>query len=169
MYALAKRKGKSASPSRLGDRFELEFFEDAAGSKPVLNWIKNDLSFTKRAALGNAMREILEVHGVQVCKTEWGKQLGQSVFEFRLRMVGSQVVNEGWAPEAKVDVSEQILLRVLCHAYGDKIVLLLAGYDKGEEPSSKRQQRELALARQRLKEHKGREAEATGRGRRKSK
>jgi hypothetical protein len=166
---LTKRKGKSASPSRPGDRFELEFFEDSDGSKPVLNWITNDLSFTKRAALGNAMREILEVHGVQVCKTEWGKHLGQSVFEFRLRMVGSQVVNEGWAPEAKVDVTEQILLRVLCHAYGDKIVLLLAGYDKGEEPSSKRQQRELALARQRLKEHKGREAATTERGRRKSK
>ena len=151
------------------DRYELDFFADDEGNKPVLEWIKNDLSFTKRAALGSAMREILQVQGVRVCKTEWGKQLGQSVFEFRLRMVGSQAVSEGWAPETRVDVSEQILLRVFCHAYGDKIVLLLAGYDKGEEPSSKRQQRELALARQRLKQHKTREAAARKRERRKSK
>lgn len=144
----------------------IEFFEDDDGTKPVLDWIKNDLSLTKRLALGNAMREILEVHGIRVCQTEWGKQLGKGVFEFRLRMAGSQVVHEGWATEAKADSSEQILLRVFCHAYGDKIVLLLAGYDKGKEPSSKRQERELKLARKRLNRHMEREkASHVGRNR----
>jgi hypothetical protein len=158
--ALAKRKKRIVSSSESRDRFVLEFFRDDDGKHPVLDWIKKDLSFTKRAALGHAMREILQVHGVQVCKTEWGKQLGHGVFEFRLRMAGSQVINEGWGTETKIDVSEQILLRVFCHAYGDQIVLLLAGYDKGDEPSSRRQQRELALARQRLTLHKAREAAA---------
>lgn len=158
-------------PANAGTQpYTIEFFEDDDGTKPVLDWIKNDLSLTKRLALGNAMREILQVHGVQVCQTEWGKQLGKGVFEFRVRMAGSQVVHEGWAPEGKADPSERILLRVFCHAYGDKIVLLLAGYDKAKEPSTKRQQRELDLARKRLKQHDERQRESRKRdGQRKSK
>lgn len=47
-----------------------------------------------------------------------------------------------------------ILLRVYCHAYGDKIVLLLAGYDKGADPSKKHENKEIQLARKRLTEFK---------------
>ena len=52
-------------------------------------------------------------------------------------------------PERK---HEKVLLRVFCHAYGTKIVLLLNGYDKAGDPSEKRQQREIMLARRRLAE-----------------
>lgn len=52
---------------------------------------------------------------------------------------------------------EEILLRVFCHAYGDRIVLLLGGYDKGEDPSKKRQNEEIEEARARLKRWKARE------------
>lgn len=31
------------------------------------------------------------------------------------------------------------------HAHGDKVILLLAGYDKGEHASAKRQNREIAV------------------------
>jgi len=55
-------------------------------------------------------------------------QLGGGLFEFRLR-------------------DSELLLRVFCHAYGDRIVLLLHGYDKGVDPSDKRQAREIAEAR----------------------
>jgi hypothetical protein len=44
-----------------------------------------------------------------------------------------------------------VLLRVFCHAHGHKILLLLAGYDKGENPSPKRQNAEIKLAEKRLK------------------
>jgi hypothetical protein len=54
------------------------------------------------------------------------------------------------------DASESITLRVFCHAYGNKVILLLAGYDKGEDPSASRQQKELAVAKKRLIEHKQR-------------
>jgi len=43
-----------------------------------------------------------------------------------------------------------ILLRVFCHAHGKKVVLLLAAYDKGREPSAKRQNTETKRAKQRL-------------------
>ncbi len=51
---------------------------------------------------------------------------------------------------------KEILLRVYCHAFGDKIVLLLAGYDKLRNPSRKRENDEIALARKRLVEFRTR-------------
>lgn len=59
------------------------------------------------------------------------KRLGHGLFEFRLR-------------------EEGLLLRVFCHAYGDRVVLLLSGYDKGEDPGQRRQEMEIAEARRRL-------------------
>jgi hypothetical protein len=52
--------------------------------------------------------------------------------------------------------NNEILLRVFCHAHGRKVVLLLAGYDKGEEPSPKRQNTEIKRAKQRLTRWRGR-------------
>jgi hypothetical protein len=67
----------------------------------------------------------------------YGKQLGKGLFEFPLRRsVG--------------EVAERILLRMFRHAYGNRIVLLLGGYDKGADPSPRRQDAEIALARRRL-------------------
>lgn len=39
---------------------------------------------------------------------------------------------------------EKVLLRVFVHFYGDKVILLLGGYDKGKDPKERRQQRVLA-------------------------
>jgi hypothetical protein len=47
-----------------------------------------------------------------------------------------------------------VLLRIFCHTYGQKIVLLLGGYDKGAASSKRRQDREIELARQRLRAFK---------------
>jgi len=51
---------------------------------------------------------------------------------------------------------ERILLRVFCHAHGDRLILLLGGYDKGADPSAKRQQREITEARRRLSDYRRR-------------
>jgi hypothetical protein len=63
--------------------------------------------------------------------------------------------------------SEKVLLRVFVHFYGQKVVLLLGGYDKGDDPKDRRQQREIAEARRLLgqfKERQRRERRAKGRG-----
>ncbi len=125
--------------------YELEFYEDQNGDKPVLRWVREDLTRTQRLALGQAMREMLQERGVGVCATEYGKQLGKGLFEFRLRR------SVGAAEE------ERILLRVFCHAYGNKVVLLLGGYDKGADPSPRRQNGEIAVARRRLAEWRRRQ------------
>jgi hypothetical protein len=131
-------------------RFTLEFYEDENGDQPVLQWLREDLTPTQRRAIGVALREILEHEGIGVCRTAYGKQLGEGLFEFRLRHDAAEIlrsVGKEARPEAG---GERILLRIFCHAYGDRIILLLGGYDKGTDPSAKRQQKEIATARKRL-------------------
>jgi hypothetical protein len=140
----------------MADVYELEFFAEDDGTKPVLAWIKNDLTPAQRRAAGTAMRRVLQANGVGVCSSPWGRQLGGGLFEFRVRLTGRQMLNAGWAKPGSIDASERILLRVFCHAHGQKLILLLAGYDKGSAPSSSRQQREINTARARLQIHRAR-------------
>jgi hypothetical protein len=105
---------------------------------------------SKAARVGVAMEQILQGQGISVCEEKaWGKQLGAGVFEFRLmRKHQYETKQKG----RKVKKVEQISLRVFCHAYGDNRILLLHGYDKGEDPKGRRQQREIEVARQRLRQ-----------------
>jgi phage-related protein len=141
--------------------YEIEFYADDAGEKPALRWIKEGLNPTKRRALGMAMNEVLQRHGVQVVgERSWGRQLGQGLFEFR--------VDRTVKPDD--DIAEKIVLRIFCHAYGDRKVLVLHGYDKGKSPASRRQQREIEIARSRLASWRTSEAglrkTSSGRGKR---
>jgi len=142
-------------------QFRLEFYDDpTSGRQPVLDWIKEELTPFQRRSLGVAMSEILQRYGIDVCATEYGKNLGAGLFEFRLRHSGDEIV--AMFTDAKPDVrdKEPILLRVFCHAYGAKIVLLLAGYDKQSDPTPKRENSEIAQARKRLGEFKQRQRAA---------
>jgi len=112
-------------------RFQLEFYAEASGRQPVLEWLRDEVSVSTRRVVGTALHEILQEQGVGVCGTPFGRQVGGGLFEFRLR--------EG-----------ALLLRAFCHAYGDRVILLLAAYDKSEDPSAKRQLKEIELARRRL-------------------
>ena len=51
---------------------------------------------------------------------------------------------------------ERVLLRVFVHFYGDRVALLLGGYDKGRHSGTKRQQREIDRARRSLAQFKAR-------------
>jgi hypothetical protein len=110
----------------------VEFYKDERGRQTVRTWIKDDLDLYARRRLGTAMRQILQEQRVAVCGTPFGRQLGEGLFEFRLREV-------------------DLLLRVFCHAHGDRILLLLGGYDKARDPSERRQEAEIAQARHRLR------------------
>lgn len=128
--------------------YQLDFFADDDGDKPCLRWIR-ELTPAKRHAVGVAMEQILQNQGLAVCNEKaWGKQLGGGVFEFRLMRKRRY---ESERKGRKVERVEQISLRVFCHAYGDQRILLLHGYDKGEDPKVRRQQREIEVARQRLR------------------
>jgi hypothetical protein len=75
-----------------------------------------------------------------VGERSWGRQLGEGLFEFR--------VDRTVKPDD--EIAEKLVLRVFCHAHGDRKILVLHGYDKGKSQSSRRQQREIDVARSRL-------------------
>ena len=134
--------------------FQLEFYEDENGDKPVRRWIAEEFTRTQRFALGQAMREQLQEKGIGVCATAYGKQLCTGLFEFRLRRDAGATA----PPGRRADRAARILLRVFCHAYGNKVVLLLGGYDKGANPSPRRKSDEIGIARGRLADWRRRKA-----------
>lgn len=131
-------------------RYKLEFYEDEDGVEPVLAWIKEELTPFQRRSIGIAMSEILERHGIDVCGTEYGRNLGGALFEFRLRHGADEIAAMFTTKKPDARDKEPILLRVFCHAYGDKVILLLGGYDKKADASRKREDAEIKLARKRL-------------------
>jgi hypothetical protein len=142
------------------DEFTIEFFEDDDGVSPVEEWMDSDLTDVELAALLSGLEHVLSHRGISVCQTEWGKQLREGLFEFRIRHTAAEIENmfSGVPASRQAGKREKVLLRVFCHAYGTKVLLLLNGYDKAGSPSDKRQQREIALARKRLVEFKERQA-----------
>lgn len=48
-------------------------------------WFKKELDQYEQAVLTAAIENVLEVHGIAICELEWGKALGQSLYEFRVR------------------------------------------------------------------------------------
>jgi hypothetical protein len=74
------------------------------------------------------------------------------IFEFRVRHDAATILRERGlrVPKELEEDRGGILLRVFCHAHGKKVIMLLAGYDKGKESSVKRQNAEIKRAKQRL-------------------
>jgi hypothetical protein len=160
--------------------WEIEFYEDESGVEPVLRWLRK-LPRHKRRAAAAALEQVLARQGIGICQSGWGKWVKgvDGIFELRVRQdYGTILRNAGVAiPDGDEDDAAErhgdILLRIFCHAYGKKVVLLLAGYDKGESPGDKRQNDETAKASKRLDDWKKRQqaaakaAKRTGGGRRK--
>jgi phage-related protein len=129
----------------------VEFFEDDQGRQPAREWLQS-LDSDKRAAAIAAIEVLLTDLGLDVCGTEHGKHLGTGLFEFRIRH--DDTVTRAKAGEEGTGRHAEVLLRIFCHAHGQQIVLLLGGYDKGAAPTKRRQEREIAIARQRLRSFK---------------
>lgn len=131
-----------------------ELFETRGGRRPVEDWM-DDLSSQKYAALDAAITKVLEKHGLDLMGTPWLKPLKDGLFEFRVNKTERQVlniVNATLGTSSAVTESERILLRVFVHFHGNRIILLLGGYDKSADTNKRRQQKEIETARKRLRE-----------------
>jgi len=132
--------------------WELEFYEEN-GREPVLDFLRG-LDEVKEQALAAALRNVLAYEGISVCESSWGKWVQDTpgIFEFRVRHDATTILRQRGLPVPKElkEGTGKILLRVFCHAHGKKVVMLLAGYDKGKEPSIRRQNAEIKRAKQRL-------------------
>lgn len=128
-----------------------EFYEDADGRRPVEVWM-GDLGEVAFEALATAIEEILEKDGLSLASTPWLKALGEGLHEFRVRHDATTIkalYNDSGA--SKPSKPAKILLRLFVHFHGQKVVLLLHGYDKGTDDSPRRQNKEIEEARKRLR------------------
>ena len=128
------------STSTEQSRYHAVFYANASGREIAREWLR-DLSQVKRSGAGHYVRAVLQDIGPDVCGTRWGKNLGGGLMEFRI---------DSDEPPGNRAVS--VLLRVFFHPFGDRNLLLLDGYDKGENPSPIYQNKRISSARGYLKD-----------------
>jgi len=126
----------------------LEVFEADNGHQPFTSFIE-DLDETAFAALDEALKHVLAVRGMDLVRTEWLKPLGEGLHEFRVRHTADEIAHmfNDEPPGTGPKPPESILLRVFVHFYGQRVVLLLSGYDKQDDASRRRQEQEIQDAR----------------------
>ncbi len=130
------------------NEWTVEFYSDEHGREPCRDWAEK-LSPQKLAAFRAALRLVLIPRGLGVVETEYGKALSGGLYELRIRWSATEIGHKvGVSAADDVGrVPEKIMLRVLFCTAGRKIILLMSGYDKAEDPSNKRQNEEIAKAR----------------------
>lgn len=101
----------------------------------------------EQAVVAAAIEHVLEVHGIDICSGSWGKSLGEGLYEFRIGTSLSALLKGSPDYEESPGEDKKVLVRVFCAFQGEKIVLLHHGYNKGKDPSKKRQQKEIKTAR----------------------
>ncbi|PPF32648.1 hypothetical protein [Pseudoclavibacter sp. AY1H1] len=118
----------------------------------------------EQAVLDQAIESVLTLHGPDICESEWGKNLGKGLYEFRVKKSLAALCSDaGVKPPPGHPEGRTVLLRAFCTFHGKKIVLLLGGYDKKKDPSEKRQNAEIKRARKALTAWKVAEAKAAAR------
>jgi len=137
-------------------RFTLEYYRTADGDQPVRRWIDHDLSAAQRKTVMAALKYLLAAEGIGICASEYGQHLGRGLFELRIRHDEQTILKKAGLATLAETPRANVLLRVFCHATGDRVILLLGGYDKGSDASPRRQEREIALARRRLGDYRRR-------------
>lgn len=123
----------------------VEVFETDDGSMPFERFARS-LSDFKFAALDMAIKHVLADRGLDLAGTNWLRPLGKGLHEFRVRHDADDMARMFDLASGHAGTKgEEVLLRVFVHFYGEKIILLLGGFDKSRE--AKRQQREIDAAR----------------------
>ena len=141
--------------------WKLEPFEADDGTVPINRWLY-DLSDEMLAALTTALDEVLAVKGLDLARSEWLRPLGEGLHELRIRHDAETIrrMTRGVPSAGASRRPERVLLRVFVHFYGNRVILLLGGYDKRRDPSERRQQREIREARRLLTQFKERQRRA---------
>ena len=133
-------------------KFEIVIFEDSSGRQPFLTWADRKLNDSQFAALDAAISHILAEQGAILLGTNWLKSLGDGLCEFRIRHTAPQIVRNASLSVTTNSNRDKILLRIFVTFPETSQILILHGYDKGADDSRSRQQKEIAIARTRLKQ-----------------
>jgi len=133
-------------------KWTILFYEDAQGRRPVEKWI-DGLSDQKSEAVIVAFQEVLAVNGINLASGAWMKSVGGGLYEFRMRHSASEIQAMYEAVNRRLEGgAEAVLLRIFVAFAGEKVIVLLGAYDKGKNSKQGFQQRQIEIARKRLRE-----------------
>lgn len=157
-------RGSDKRPTPGPGDWKAQIHDRPDGSLPF-EIFRQSLDAPTRIILDHAVKYILLAQGHNVCQSQWGRPLKRGLFEFRISQSISTICKSANIQlPVGVQLDHKSLLRVFFTVEGEKVVLLLAGYDKGRDDSPKRQEGEISLARQYLKEHRQAEKKGKSRG-----
>jgi hypothetical protein len=144
----------SMTASGTPEPWELEFLRIRNGREPCREFI-DDLTPVKRLALGAALANVLSRQGPNVCNTEFGRDLGENLCEFRIKMSERDVLRRVWPQLAgslsEASTTDQVLIRVFFHPFRERIVLLAAAYDNGIDSTFQSRAKGIRHARRQVK------------------
>ncbi|MHB8874824.1 MAG: hypothetical protein ACYC8T_14135 [Myxococcaceae bacterium] len=147
--------------------YRLVFYAESNGDEPVARWLR-ELPEVERYALGSAMDGLLQQGGplLAFLRPQYCSSLGGGLYEFRLEDVTEELLRElGKRPRhALLAARSRNLFRVFFHPFGNRLLLLLAGYDKAKRPSATYQGQQIRLARKRLADWQRRQPPTRRRG-----
>lgn len=130
--------------------WSVEYYVGAKGERLGSGWL-DDLDEEHRAAWLAFAEVLLVPYGKDIPYRNWVKALGEGLFELRIDQPEHSLRSIfGATDEPEAGPKASILLRAFCTFTGKRIVIVLGGYDKGNDPSKKRQQREINAARRAL-------------------
>lgn len=150
---MPKNADHSQQPEK-SQPWHIELISLPNGQTPYLTF-RNSLNDYEAVLLDLCVEQILGRAGINVCDTNWGKALGAGLFEFRIHRSLKSLANHlGIRLPDNLKGDQIKLFRVFFTVEGQKIIVLLSGYDKGRMPSKKKQQKMIDEARGLLKLHK---------------
>lgn len=101
------------------------------------------------------VERILAKAGLDICQTNWGKALGDGLYEFRINRSLESITNNLKIPlTPNLRGKQTKLMRVFFTVERNRIILLISGYDKGRNPNKKKQQKMISAARAMLRQHR---------------
>ena len=111
--------------------------------------VARELTAYQQEILDAAVRGVLAVDGTAVCRSQWGKALGHGLYEFQVQKKSKKQLIQRVDPTYEPDPGDdqQVTLRAFFITQGHRLILLLTAYDKGGDPSKKRQQAAIGAAR----------------------
>lgn len=124
---------------------------DINGTSPFQAFMKS-LNDHQLIIVEAALEIVLKRRGPDVCQTEWGKPVGDGVYEFRIRR-GVSEIYRSMDQEPPEDVADgpNPLLRVFFACDKGRVLLLLGGFDKLKNNKSRNQNQQIQQAKELLK------------------
>ena len=141
-------------------RWQIEVWhDDRTGVSPFERWFRRADPYVQ-AVVDAVLTHVVEPRGIDLLGTSRCRPLGDGLFEIRVRQSLQAVRSRGDAPGTRsqardTDDRRTVLLRLFVTFHGRRVVLLLHAYDKGRDPSERRQRREITRARRHLATWRG--------------